>query len=1048
MYEVDVSIWNTYPKQNMRLTMHTHNKTKYTPRKVATAVKFALMSSLVSMTGISSQAIAQEAAAEEAVEKIAVTGSRIRKSDFVSNAPVATIGAEQFQLTATVNTESLLNTLPQVIPGLDRTSNNPGNGTATVDLRGLGTNRTLVLINGQRVTPTSSAGTVDINSIPTSLIEDVEVLTGGASAVYGSDAVAGVVNFILKDDFEGVSATTSYEASEQGDATVQSVDLTIGGNFADGRGNVAFNMSFTDRGELFQGDRDFASPALFDSGAGLVPGGSTGVPQARIFGNFQGINNSTGTNPGGPGVIFDTNGNARAFIDPADRYDYAPVNYIQLPQTRHQFTALGHYEINDNAIVYARSMFTDSEVPQQLAPTPIFGAETFTLDGNPFLTAETQALLTGNNVDYVGIGVRQAGIFSDTEFNIPGDEDSGFACLNCVFDSTAGLDNPQGFNDTTALIDTDGDGIADLARGAFGRRLEEFGPRFASNTFTSFNFMTGIKGAIGDSNWTYDAYFSTGQVENVSVQLGNVNRDRYSQALILATDSDGQVILDANGNPSCADPAANGGQTGCAPINIFGEGNISQAAVNFISTAVAATATFDQDIFEVSVSGDTEGWFELPGGPVGLAFGGQHIENYFEFLPSQDLAANTIAGFNGSPPVKGAYNVTEYYVEAYLPILEGVAMAELLDLELAWRTSDYSTVGTTDAYKIAGSWAPTEELRFRTGFNKAVRAPNIAELFAPRGEGFPSAFDPCAQEGLPTDADGNPLAPAAGVDAICTGTGVPATALFSSVINSAAGQIRTLTGGNPSLVEEEAETLTFGVVYTPTDDFSISLDYFDIEITQAIAAFGGGTANVLNTCYTPSNPLSGSNGLFCGLVNRFPSGAIDFVEIAQQNVATVTLSGMDLITSYSFDLWDGSFSIDYLGTYTAESDTLPFAGGNQIECAGKFGNVCGEPVPEYKHRTTFKYSTDDYTVQLLWRFVGEVEDDTGGFDVNDIDAESYFDLNASYALTDNFSLAGGVDNLLDTKPPILGGNAQQANTWPATYDVFGRTYYVSLTATF
>lgn len=964
----------------------------YIKSKLAKSVRLALAFGAVSTTAISGNVIAQEAEAqEEAVEKIAVTGSRIRRSDFVSNAPVATIGAEQFQLTATVNTESLLNTLPQVIPGLDRTSNNPGNGTASVDLRGLGTNRTLVLIDGRRVTPTDQTGTVDINSIPTALIEDVEVLTGGASAIYGSDAVAGVVNFILKDDFEGMQASTTYETTEEGDGTIQSVDLTIGGNFAEGRGNVALNMSFTDREELFQGDRSFASPALFDTGSGLVPGGSSGIPQARINGNFAGFD--------APGILFNQDGSISQRRVPEDNYNYAPVNYIQLPQKRHQFTALGHYEINENVTVYARSMFTDSEVPQQLAPTPIFGFETFTLDGSPFIDPAAQQVIS----DAIGV--------QDANGNI---------------------------------IDTDGDGIADQARGNFGRRLEEFGFRRSQNTFTSFNFTTGVRGAIGDSNWTYDAYFSTGQVENVNVQQGNVNRDRYSQALILATDANGQVILDANGNPTCADPSSNGGKTGCAPINIFGEGNISQAAVDFIATDVAATAIFDQDIFEASIAGDTEGWLELPGGPIGIAFGYQHIENSFDFLPSQDLAANTIAGFTGSPALSGAYKVDEYYVEARLPILEGVAMAELLEVELAWRTSDYDTVGTTGAYKIAGTWAPIEEVRFRTGFNKAVRAPNIAELFSPRSEGFPSATDPCSAE--------NGAAADPAVAAICAATGVPAQNINSAVIDSASAQIRTLAGGNPNLKEEEADTFTLGVVVTPTDDLNISFDYFDIEIEDAIASFGGGTANVLNTCYStdPAVNSEGAASPFCRLVNRRSDGSIDFVEISTQNVATVTLTGYDLIANYSMDFMDGTLSLDYLGTYTTDSNTLPFSGGALIECAGKFGNICGEPTPEYKHRTAVKYSTDDFTVQLLWRFVGEVDDDDDNstYDVEKLDSENYFDLSGSYQLSDNFKVAGGIDNLFDTSPPILGFNAEQANTWPATYDVFGRTYYVSLTATF
>lgn len=439
----------------------------FTNTKLAKSIRLAMAVGAASTAMIASNSVvAQEAGADASVEKIAVTGSRIRKADFVSNAPVATIGQEQFALTATVNTESLLNTLPQVVPGLDRTSNNPGNGTATVDLRGLGTNRTLVLINGTRAVPTTAGGAVDINMIPTALIQDVEVLTGGASAIYGSDAVAGVVNFILKDDFEGVQTSVGYEVTDENDASIWSADLTIGGNFANGKGNVVFNMAYTDREDLFQGDRDFANTALGDDGSGGVePAGSSGVPDTSIFnGGFNTYSPDSG------GIIFGQDGSVRQFVSSGetnDFYNYAPVNYIQLPQERHQITALGSYEATENLEFYGRAMFTDSRVPSQLAPTPIFQTSTFSLDNNPFITPAAQQIIS----DAIGQGV-----------------------------------------------DTDGDGIDDEARALVRRRLEENGPRRSVDAFNSFQLQAGVRGAIGESSWTYDAYYQTGKV-NQSLSL-------------------------------------------------------------------------------------------------------------------------------------------------------------------------------------------------------------------------------------------------------------------------------------------------------------------------------------------------------------------------------------------------------------------------------------------------------------------------------------------------------------------------------------------------
>ena len=951
---------------------------------LATAIGSVALASAFAGAG----ALPQIALAEEAqLEEVVVTGSRIRRADYVANAPVATLGADQIELTATVNTEQLLNTMPQMVPGFDRTSNNPGNGTATVDLRGLGSNRTLVLINGTRAVPTTQGGSVDINNIPTALIERVEVLTGGASAVYGSDAVAGVVNFVLKDDFEGVSFNVMTEQTEENDAELTSVDLTIGGNIADGRGNVVINAQYTDRSDLFQGDRGFANFAQFDDTDAngnpiLINGGSSGVPGTSIFAGGLG-----GFSPDSSGIVFGDNGAARPFVtggDDNDFYNYAPVNYIQLPQTRFQANALGHFDVSDKIQVYGRMMFTQSKVPQQLAPTPIFqaGAE-FTLDGSPFLPAATQQVLS----DALGSGV-----------------------------------------------DSDGDGIDDTATAFVRRRLVEVGPRISDDKYTNFQLLAGVRGDIGETGWTYDVYVSEGEVSNSNTQSGNVNRDRFLQAL----------LLDLNADPTggtCVDTANNGSTVGCAPMNIFGPGNISDDAAAFLRTAVAAEGEFEQRVWAASFAGDL---FNLPAGAVAAAFGFERIELRSDFRPSQDLAAGTIAGFNGSPASGGAFDSDAFFGELLVPVVRDLPMAEAIDLELAYRTTDYSTVGSVDNYKIAGSWTIVPQVRVRGGFNTAIRAASIGELFAPQSEGFPGASDPCAGESAPVDA---------ATAAICTATGVPAGAVGSVAIDPAAGQIRGLFGGNPNLSEEEADTITVGVVIEPdwfVEDLTVSLDYFDIKIDGAIASFGGGVNNILNVCYDATNAAGGVGSPFCNAVNRRADGTIEFVEATSQNIAEVTLKGFDLQASYSRDLFGGDMQVNYVGTYTTESTTVPFAGGDPIECEGQFGLDCGEPLPEYKHRMTFNWSKDKITSQLLWRYVGEVKDDDVDttYFIETIDGTHYFDGVVSYAVTDNYRVSLGVDNLFDEKPPILGDNQEQANTYPATYDVFGRTYFLRASANF
>jgi outer membrane receptor protein involved in Fe transport len=882
-------------------------------------------------------------------------------------------------MTGTVNTESLLNTLPQAVPGLDRTSNNPGGGFATVNLRGLGSNRTLVLINGVRVVPTTSGGTVDINNIPNALIENIEVLTGGASAVYGSDAVAGVVNFILKDDFEGVNLNAGWEQTEEGDAGVYSADLTLGANVADGRGNVTLNFAWTEREDLFQGDRDFSFFAQFDDTDAngnpiLIDGGSTGIPATSIFSGNLGTFAPTSF-----GVTFDQNGDIREFDSVGsdnDYYNYAPVNYIQLPQTRYQGTALGHFDVSDRLTVYGRAHFTSSDVPQQLAPTPIFQSGTqITLDGSPFLTANSQQVLS----DAFGDGV-----------------------------------------------DSDADGIDDTGTMFVRRRLLEVGPRISENRFTSYQIQAGLKGDISE-NWSYDTYLQVGNVNGNLGQDGNVARGRFTQALLL------DLATDPTGG-TCVDTSSNGSVVGCSPINIFGEGNISEDGAAFLRTAVASSFDYNQRIFALNFTGDT-GSFELPGGAIGMAAGFESIEEDSRFSPSQDLASGNIAGFNGSPAVSGRRDVESFYAEFYLPILSGAAFAEQLDMELAFRTSDYDTTGSVDSYKASFSWAPVESFRIRGGYNKAVRAPSIAELFSPQGENFPGATDPCSANGAPNAA----------TTAVCVATGVPANVVGTPAINLAAGQVRAIVGGNPTLKEEEADTYTFGFVWQPDmiEGLSVSVDYFDIVIEDFVAAFGGGANNILDVCYTDTD-VGGAGSPFCNSVTRRADGTIDNVLELSQNVAENTLNGFDLLAGYDFDLWNGDMRVNYVATFTQEADFEAYVGAELIKCDGAFGVDCGEPLPSYKHRLTGTWSNDDWTAMLSWRYVGEVDDDDTDtiYFAEQIDGTNYVDAAGTYRFNDNYSVTLGIDNLLDEDPPILGDNQEQANTYPATYDVFGRTYFL------
>lgn len=965
-----------------------------------------MASTLIGGLSMAAPAMAQD---EAAGDTIVVTGSRIERQDFVASSPVATVDSAQFEMTGTINTESLLNTLPQTIPGLDRTSNNPGNGTATVNLRGLGSSRTLVLINGSRGMPSGVGSTVDINTIPSALIERVEVVTGGASAVYGSDAVAGVVNFILKDDFEGVEFNAGYESTQRGDGRYQTFDITMGGNFDDGRGNLVLNMGYVNREAVFQGDRSFSREALGGVGGSFVPLGSSGVPDGHLFGfanvfdwtdaglapvptsldaSACGAEGLTVSNPNGSAtvdgdefcrgdVLFTSNGGVTPWINSGPnntRYNYAPVNYLQLPQERYNATALGHYDLGGGTEIYGRVSFAQNRVDSQLAPTPAFSFFEINLD-NPFLGADAQTLL--------------------------------------------------------AQSDTDNDGLVDFF---LGRRMLETGPRRSNDTRTVFQFQVGLRGDLND-NMSWDVSLQSGRsMESASIE-GDVSQPRMQQALLAVETSPGVY--------ECQDTS-----NGCLPINIFGANNISAGAADFISTRLNSELERNQLVFAANLFGDTSGWIELPGGPIGFATGFEYREENADFRPSQDLAAGTLLGFNAAPPVGGEYDVYDYYAEALLPILSGAPMAEILELELAARYSDYSTAGGVDAYKVAGRWAPIEDLSLRASFNTATRAPNISELFSPVSNGFPGASDPCAAPPL-----GSYVAGDARLDQLCIDTGVPAADVGADFQPN--GQIESLVGGNPALSTEEAETFTIGAIFTPSaiDGLSVSVDYFDIQLEGVIAA--PSTQFILDSCYSVGTQAGAGNtdpnSDACSRIARFPGGAaIDTVSAQLDNIALARTTGVDVQASWELgeilpEIMPGQFRIGFLGTYWEENSSQQNVAAATVDCVGAFSGSCGEPNPEWTHRATLDWFNGPFTSQLLWRHIGESTSEDGD---DSISSENYFDLSGSWEFSETYSVTGGVRNVFDTSPPILGDNQEQANTWPATYDVFGRTFWINLTGRF
>jgi outer membrane receptor protein involved in Fe transport len=903
-------------------------------------------------------------------EEVIVTGSRVQRADLGAPSPVTTISAERLSVVNTVNTEEFINTLAQVIPATTGFSNNPGNGTATVNLRGLGSNRTLVLVDGNRYVSANGDGIVDLNSIPSALVKRVDVVTGGASAVYGSDAMAGVVNFILEDSFEGVELNSSYEITEKGDGAKKDISLTVGGNFDNGRGNATAYMAYSQRDALFQGERDFSAIANDDNGTGFDPFGSSGVPGSRIFDTFDFTNasgadpancpegtsvNTAGTSCTG-GATFSPDGNIIPWINSGQnttRYNYAPVNYLQLPQERYTAAAFGRYDITDTIELKVKSIFTSNQVPQELAPTPFFRTVTVDIDTNPFLTPSTVAAFTEAN------------------------------------------------------------GGGGLYPFYLGRRMLEIGPRTNDQELQSLQLSADLSGEFG-FGWDWDVHSHLSRTSGSVIQTGNVSISAF-QAGVLS----GQC-------------------------NVFGQGNFSDECVDLVSRTGAIQFVSEQRNIVATTAGEFAA-FKSPMAdtPLQAVFGVEYKEDQFNFRPDSVLGPD-VSGFNQSLPVDGVTESYEAFGEVYWPLIEGQEFAEEFSLNGAYRYTDHSLSGGFSSYAGGAEWAPTGDIRFRGQYQRAVRAPNVVELFSPQTNGFPGAVDPCAaQDGVA----------ALGQQALCLANGVPA-ALYNTEYQ-ANSQIEGLFGGNPDLVPETSDTITFGAVITPAaiPGLTMTVDYYDIDVDGAISTIP--VQNVLTDCFNGSVPE------YCGLINRSAAGLIDNIVLTNQNVAFLGAKGIDFQADYSFDatkvgLGGGEFAVQLQGGYQIANEFQPLPGDPIDDCVGFFqanAGICGEPIPKLKTTVTSTYSNGPWSTTVRWRHLSNTQVDDlhpnsgGGFAAlfaPETGAFDYFDLTGKWDISDIFQLSGGVLNALDKQPPELGDCcSEQANTFPGSYDVLGRRFFLA-----
>lgn len=958
-------------------------------------------------------------------EAIVVTGSRIASPTITSVAPVQVVSDQEIDQAGVTNIQDLLLENPVFgTPGLSRTNSaflTSGTGVATVDLRDLGSDRTLVLINGRRVVAgVPGTATVDLNVIPTQFIQRIDILTGGASSLYGSDAIAGVVNFIYKDNFEGIEANAQYGITEQGDDPQYQANVTVGGNFADDRGNIMLHFGYTNQEGLLSRQRantftddlsriyftgeasDFFVPqepffSSFPPQGRFIAGGRTFTfgPGGALQPCFN-TNGATCTSPLGTGT--GPNGFNRQFF-----------RTIAVPVERYLFAARGRYEITDSIRAVFEGTYSNTNSSREIEPFPLESGGT----NGIFPSASAGGL----PLETVINGVRYRNPFvPDAIFN--------------------------------AATDTNGDGIRDIG---FVRRLSEFGTRNGETNRDFYRFVVGLEGDLFDDRFRWDINYNYGRVSESQVSNGQVNVANFRSALAAIVDTND---LDNDGNRTeiiCADPQARA--AGCVPLNIFGAGSVSPTAVNFIAADQTFQTRITQQVVTANLSGSL---FDLPAGPLGVAIGAEYRRE--TSLENNDALTN--AGGNAGnalPDTQGSFDVKEAYAEINVPILADTPFFHQLNARAAGRVSDYSTVGTVYSYSLGAEWAPIPEVRFSGTYAKAVRAPNIGELFTGPSQTFPTGIiDPCTGIG-PTGGGqlGDNCRAAPGVLANIAANGV-------FTLNQADLQgISGFNSGNPNLEEEESDSYTASVVITPRSidflrNFVLRVDYFKIDVENVITAAPRNFT--LNQCFAQGIQS------FCNLVTRRAqatptnsAGSIDLINAPAFNGATLSTEGIDVVLTYRSSLegigLPGAVNARVSYTHLFEGFLVPVPGGDPDPFAGEVGTA------EDRFTAQLGWATDDFNWTFTGTYIGPSAEDQGFIEAFDLDPfaivvpeEFYLDSQIRFNAGDNFDFYFGVDNLLDNDAPnLLSGttfNTTGTDTAADVYDVFGRRYYAGVTLRF
>jgi outer membrane receptor protein involved in Fe transport len=1029
----------------------------------AGAAPFALALALVSAPAFAQEAAPQADAAADAAEPtaIVVTGSLIRNPNLVQATPVNVTTADQISLKQSNTAEEVLREIPGIVANIGSAVNNGNGGSSYVDLRGLGSNRNIVLLDGQRIVPADLEGRVDLNNVPLALISRVDALTGAAVTTYGADAITGVVNFVTKKDFAGVDISASNQITQKGDGNYFRADITTGVNFDDGRGNAVLSLGYQNSAAVYQGARDFSN-FLIDSFSGTAGGSGTTFP-SRFTGTRPFIDGAINTTPAfeQTGVTADgtpilgevdggaANGGTRQINDAGAAvgtyrfFNFNPYNIFQTPFKRYNIFAQANYQVSDAVELYTRGMFVKNTVRTIIAPSGSFNQGVTINLNNPFLPATLRNQFCAFNV---------ADVVSGVDAN--GEEVAGQATYTPRFSqdecnaaaSASGRSDPN-YREVTVNM---------------GRRAVETGPRISEYTSTVFDYRAGARGAL-TSTVDWDVSGSYGESDKIQSIQNYTLQSRFRQGLLV----DGTAA-----NPVCQDTA-----NGCVPVNVFSTTGISTDAARFLSQN--STTTIRTSLLQLRgvTSGDFGYTIPSAAEPIGFAVGAEYRK--YRAQQASDLLAKTpgeLGGAGGAAPdIDGGYSVWEGYGELVVPLVADKPFFKSLTAEGGVRYSKYKIrdggSNETWTYKFGGTWEPVDSLKFRGNYARAVRAPNISELYTPVTTGLTNlATDPCAGAAPTTNAN---------LRAICIAQGAPAGTI-GSIDNPTAAQANMTRGGSLLLKPEKATTFTIGTVYQPTyvPGLALSVDYYNIKVDDVIGT--GLPGDYINACFGDITAASAANPA-CTVIRRSPvTGGLDGdpadtlgLFAPTTNQGKLRTDGLDVILTYNRKIGAVKWTANVTSNFTFHSKYQATPASVDRECVGYYSVNCSftgslQARRQFSVRNTFSIKGMD--LSLLWRhisgfkqepldardtgpaFVGTIPDGSGalsGQSVNFQRIPSYniFDLTTRFNV-ERVTFTFTVQNLFDKAAPVVGGSIgstafNSGNTYPATYDALGRRFAVS-----